>query len=162
MSRFGQHTVVDGLDPSRVLPAAPQQQPLRRRPTQIAARTGAAATLSTGSALETARLHLRPWNLAQDLAAFSAICADPEVMRYIGDGHVWTMAESRSWIETNLEAMVRSTDRTHTEPVFSCNLECTETCWEMINRSQRRGAHDARLRTAFVSGRWRGRRRESC
>ena len=123
MSRFGQHTVVDGLDPSSrvLLLAAPQQQPLRRRPTRIAARTGAAAALSIVSALETARLRLRPWNLAQDLAAFSAICADPEVTRYIGDGHVWTVAESRSWIETNLEAMVRSTDRTHTDPVFSCN-----------------------------------------
>ena len=47
--------------------------------------------------IETARLRLRPWNMSRDLSAFAAICSDPLVMRYIGDGHVWTEEESRSW-----------------------------------------------------------------
>jgi hypothetical protein len=38
--------------------------------------------------LETTRLRLRPWDLWRDLPAFSAICSQPDVMRYIGDGHV--------------------------------------------------------------------------
>ena len=36
---------------------------------------------------ETARLILRRWR-PEDLAPFSAICADPAVMRWIGDGRV--------------------------------------------------------------------------
>jgi len=36
--------------------------------------------------IETDRLVLRRWDVAGDLDAYAAICADPEVMRYIGDG----------------------------------------------------------------------------
>jgi RimJ/RimL family protein N-acetyltransferase len=57
--------------------------------------------------LEAVRLRLRPWDLARDLPAFGAICRDPQVMRYIGDGHLWTEEESRRWMETNLETMVK-------------------------------------------------------
>ena len=36
--------------------------------------------------IETDRLVLRRWDVTGDLDAWAAICADPEVMRYIGDG----------------------------------------------------------------------------
>jgi RimJ/RimL family protein N-acetyltransferase len=36
--------------------------------------------------LETDRLVLRRWDVDADLDAYAALCADPEVMRYIGDG----------------------------------------------------------------------------
>ncbi len=35
--------------------------------------------------LDTARLRLRPWH-DEDLEPYAAMCADPEVMRYMGDG----------------------------------------------------------------------------
>jgi RimJ/RimL family protein N-acetyltransferase len=35
--------------------------------------------------LDTARLRLRPWH-DDDLEPYAAMCADPEVMRYLGDG----------------------------------------------------------------------------
>ena len=35
--------------------------------------------------LDTARLRLRPWH-DEDLDPYAAMCADPEVMRYMGDG----------------------------------------------------------------------------
>jgi RimJ/RimL family protein N-acetyltransferase len=44
--------------------------------------------------LETERLILRRWNPARDLEAYAALCADPEVMRYIGDGSTHTRLES--------------------------------------------------------------------
>lgn len=51
--------------------------------------------------LETKRLILRPFNL-NDLDAFSVICADPEVMRFIGDGQALDKETVRqrmvSWI----------------------------------------------------------------
>jgi RimJ/RimL family protein N-acetyltransferase len=55
--------------------------------------------------LETARLRLRPWDSSKDLDAFVAICSDHAVMRYIGDGHVWSEEESRRWINMNVEVM---------------------------------------------------------
>jgi RimJ/RimL family protein N-acetyltransferase len=36
--------------------------------------------------IETERLVLRRWDVEADLDAYAAICADPEVMRFIGDG----------------------------------------------------------------------------
>jgi RimJ/RimL family protein N-acetyltransferase len=44
--------------------------------------------------LETERLVLRRWDVEADLDAYAALCADPEVMRYIGDGTTRTRAES--------------------------------------------------------------------
>jgi RimJ/RimL family protein N-acetyltransferase len=57
--------------------------------------------------LETERLVLRPWNIDADLDVYAAICADPEVMRYIGDGATRTRADcavqlasfERAWAE---------------------------------------------------------------
>lgn len=42
--------------------------------------------------IETQRLLLRRWNDG-DLSAYSSICADPEVMRWIGDGSLRTCEE---------------------------------------------------------------------
>ena len=36
--------------------------------------------------IETERLVLRRWDVDADLDAYAALCADPEVMRFIGDG----------------------------------------------------------------------------
>jgi RimJ/RimL family protein N-acetyltransferase len=44
--------------------------------------------------IETERLVLRAWDIVDDLDAYAAICADPEVMRFIGDGSTHTRAES--------------------------------------------------------------------
>ena len=43
--------------------------------------------------IETERLVLRRWDVDGDLDAFAAMCADPEVMRYIADGSTQTRAE---------------------------------------------------------------------
>ena len=47
----------------------------------------------TAPRLETDRLVLRPWNIEADLEPYAALCADPEVMRYIGDGTTRTHAD---------------------------------------------------------------------
>jgi RimJ/RimL family protein N-acetyltransferase len=49
--------------------------------------------------IETDRLVLRRWDVLRDLDAWAAICADPEVMRYIGDGSVATRAECAERLE---------------------------------------------------------------
>jgi RimJ/RimL family protein N-acetyltransferase len=46
----------------------------------------------------TERLVLRPWRPA-DRAPFAAMNADPEVMRYIGDGRTMTRAESDALVD---------------------------------------------------------------
>lgn len=43
--------------------------------------------------LRTERLHLREWR-ESDLPEFAAICADPKVMRYIGDGRPRTTEQT--------------------------------------------------------------------
>jgi RimJ/RimL family protein N-acetyltransferase len=43
--------------------------------------------------LETERLVLRMFR-EDDAAAYARICADAEVMRYLGEGHVLSTAES--------------------------------------------------------------------
>ncbi len=48
--------------------------------------------------IETRRMVLRPWK-AEDHAAFARICADPEVMRYIGDGSTKTPEQASKDIE---------------------------------------------------------------
>jgi RimJ/RimL family protein N-acetyltransferase len=45
-------------------------------------------------ALDTDRLHLRMFR-EDDLDAYAAICADPEVMRYLGDGR--TLGRGEAW-----------------------------------------------------------------
>jgi RimJ/RimL family protein N-acetyltransferase len=54
--------------------------------------------------IETERLVLRGWDVGADLDAYAAICADPEVMRFIGDGSPLTRAESAERLRT-FEAM---------------------------------------------------------
>jgi RimJ/RimL family protein N-acetyltransferase len=44
--------------------------------------------------LETARLRLRPWR-DDDLDAYASMCADPEVMRYMGSGA--TLSRGDAW-----------------------------------------------------------------
>ena len=44
--------------------------------------------------LDTARLRLRPWH-DDDLEPYAAMCADPEVMRYMGDGA--TLSRGDAW-----------------------------------------------------------------
>ncbi|HUO28680.1 MAG TPA: GNAT family N-acetyltransferase [Bryobacteraceae bacterium] len=44
---------------------------------------------------------LSDWVLA-DSSAFAAIAADPEVIRYIGDGTPWSAARSREFIERQI------------------------------------------------------------
>ena len=48
--------------------------------------------------MNTERLLLRRWDLDRDLEPYAAICADPEVMRYIGDGHTATRQETAAAI----------------------------------------------------------------
>jgi RimJ/RimL family protein N-acetyltransferase len=49
--------------------------------------------------LETERLVLRRWDVAADLDSYAALCADPEVMRYIGDGTTRTRAQSEEQLQ---------------------------------------------------------------
>jgi RimJ/RimL family protein N-acetyltransferase len=51
--------------------------------------------------LETERLSLCPWE-ADDWLDFRAIAADPEVMRYIGDGTPWPLERSRQFVERQI------------------------------------------------------------
>ena len=46
--------------------------------------------------LETARLHLRLFR-AKDLEPYAAMCADPEVMRYVGERG--TLSREDAWDE---------------------------------------------------------------
>ena len=43
--------------------------------------------------IETARLILRRWDVDGDLDDYAALCADPEVIRYIGDGSTRTRVQ---------------------------------------------------------------------
>jgi [ribosomal protein S5]-alanine N-acetyltransferase len=56
--------------------------------------------------LTTARLHLRPFVLA-DRTAIHAIYADPEVMRYVGHGAHRTTAETASALRTYADVLER-------------------------------------------------------
>jgi ribosomal-protein-alanine N-acetyltransferase len=51
--------------------------------------------------LRTERLTLRPVALS-DLEDYVALYADPEVVRYIGDGETATADDSRDWVERTL------------------------------------------------------------
>ena len=44
--------------------------------------------------LTTSRLHLRPWSL-DDLDMLARLGADPEVVRWVADGKVWSRARAR-------------------------------------------------------------------
>jgi RimJ/RimL family protein N-acetyltransferase len=60
--------------------------------------------------LETERLVLRRWDIDADLDAYAALCADPDVMRYIGDGTTRTRAEC--------EEQLRSFEQTWSDRSF--------------------------------------------
>ena len=49
--------------------------------------------------LETERLVLRRWDVDADLDVYAALCADPDVMRYIGDGSVRTRTDCAVQLE---------------------------------------------------------------
>jgi RimJ/RimL family protein N-acetyltransferase len=51
--------------------------------------------------IETERLILCPWE-AHDWREFRAIAADPEVMRYIGDGMPWPEERARQFVERQM------------------------------------------------------------
>ncbi|MDA3038207.1 MAG: GNAT family N-acetyltransferase [Actinomycetota bacterium] len=70
-------------------------------------------------ALVTPRLVLRPW-VPADLVPFAAMCADPEVMRFIGDGSAKTFAEARDSITRSQESWTK-----HGWGLFA--VECLET-----------------------------------
>ena len=56
--------------------------------------------------LETERLVVRPFR-AEDLDGLAAVAADPEVMRYVGDGRPITREQARAWVERSLENYAR-------------------------------------------------------
>lgn len=47
--------------------------------------------------LSTDRLILREWS-SKDIDPFHAICSDPTVMRYVGDGEPWSRQRTQEWI----------------------------------------------------------------
>lgn len=47
--------------------------------------------------IATARLRLRPWR-EEDLDAFAALTADPQVMRFVGDGGCLDRAATANWL----------------------------------------------------------------
>jgi RimJ/RimL family protein N-acetyltransferase len=51
--------------------------------------------------LETNRLIIRRWTVADELPLY-AICSDPVVMQYVGDGAPWTREGTRQFIEEAL------------------------------------------------------------
>jgi RimJ/RimL family protein N-acetyltransferase len=55
--------------------------------------------------IRTERLVLRPIE-REDLDAFAEMFADPEVVRFIGDGEVASRAESAEWVEVSIERNV--------------------------------------------------------
>lgn len=61
---------------------------------------------SLGSAMpippETERLIFRNW-IPADLAAFHAICCDPDVMQFVGTGEPWLLERTRQFIERAME-----------------------------------------------------------
>jgi RimJ/RimL family protein N-acetyltransferase len=72
--------------------------PRHRTPARLR-RVGSGRGLIYGSSvadhsIQTERLVLRRWTLA-DIEPFASICADPEVMRYIGSGATRTVEETR-------------------------------------------------------------------
>jgi len=52
--------------------------------------------------IETQRLRLRPPTV-EDFEALSRLQQDPEMMRYMSDGHVFTPTETRSWLSWNAD-----------------------------------------------------------
>ena len=51
--------------------------------------------------LETDRLHIRPF-IESDVGEFALIVADPEVMRYIGDGRTYSYEEAKDFVSGDI------------------------------------------------------------
>lgn len=47
---------------------------------------------------DTERLSFRPWR-PEDLQPFHAICSNPQVMRHVGNGQVWSRARTSRFIQ---------------------------------------------------------------
>lgn len=52
---------------------------------------------------DTNRLAFREWN-GDDLDRFHAICSDPQVMQYVGDGQIWSRARVAGFIQSASES----------------------------------------------------------
>jgi ribosomal-protein-alanine N-acetyltransferase len=52
--------------------------------------------------LETERLLFRDWT-EEDFRPFHAICSDPAVMQFVGDGEPWSEARTVNWIATEIK-----------------------------------------------------------
>ena len=59
--------------------------------------------MTANTPLETDRLIFRDWT-KQDLASFHAICSDPAVMQFVGDGEPWSEEKTKLWIESSIES----------------------------------------------------------
>ena len=57
--------------------------------------------------IETERLIIREWS-ESDLAPFLEIASDPEVMRYIGAGIVWTQAQVEEFVGRQRENVTKN------------------------------------------------------
>jgi len=51
--------------------------------------------------LVTRRLSIRTWQM-DDLPSIIDFCSDPEVMKYVGDGHPWSDAECHDFLEQEI------------------------------------------------------------
>jgi RimJ/RimL family protein N-acetyltransferase len=58
------------------------------------------ATIFVAMGLQTPRLALRRFRPEEDLDGFAAVCADAEVMRFIGTGRTLTRSETRGLLAT--------------------------------------------------------------
>ncbi|MDA0588500.1 MAG: GNAT family N-acetyltransferase [Planctomycetota bacterium] len=54
--------------------------------------------------IQTARLNLRPWRVT-DVEPLVEICSDPAVMRFVGDGVVWSRSRCQEFIEQNQRSL---------------------------------------------------------
>ncbi len=53
---------------------------------------------------DTDRLAFRKWN-AEDLDQFHAICSDPQVMQFVGDGQAWSKARTGQFIQLAIDTL---------------------------------------------------------
>jgi RimJ/RimL family protein N-acetyltransferase len=117
--------------------------------------------------LRTERLLLRRWDLARDGAAIAAVNADPEVMRFIGEGTVLDRAASdallvrieREWEERRFGLWAVEEDGTLlgfcglTVPMFLPEvLPAVEVGWRLGRAAWGRGVATEAARAAIAFG----------
>ena len=98
-SRFPGH-----VEAVAVVPSGPARETTRPSRPRAVRRAHPSRAVRLRVVAETPRFGNRPvllrrWDVSGDLDAYAAICADPEVMRYIGDGSVASRAETAVRIE---------------------------------------------------------------